>query len=101
MSDLKKAEAIVAQLEQKRIKCIARGTELADERANVALAAHTGDAVARKKLDSLNRESAEHASELQSLDAPLLAASPPPWSVEEQSARFCVRDHNGQALAYV
>ena len=26
---------------------------------------------------------------------------PPPWSVEEQEACFVVRDHNGQALAYV
>ena len=26
---------------------------------------------------------------------------PPPWSIEEQSACFVVRDHNGQALAYV
>jgi hypothetical protein len=26
---------------------------------------------------------------------------PPPWSVEELAARFVVRDHNGQALAYV
>jgi hypothetical protein len=26
---------------------------------------------------------------------------PPPWSVEEQSACFVVRDHGGQALAYV
>ena len=26
---------------------------------------------------------------------------PPPWSVEELSACFVVRDHNGQALAYV
>jgi hypothetical protein len=26
---------------------------------------------------------------------------PPPWSVEEQDACFCVRDHNGQQLAYV
>jgi hypothetical protein len=26
---------------------------------------------------------------------------PQPWSVEEQSACFVVRDHNGQALAYV
>jgi len=25
---------------------------------------------------------------------------PPPWSVEEQDARFVVRDHNGQALSY-
>jgi hypothetical protein len=26
---------------------------------------------------------------------------PLPWSVEEQPACFVVRDHNGQALAYV
>jgi hypothetical protein len=25
----------------------------------------------------------------------------PPWSVEEQSACFVLRDHNGQALSYV
>ncbi len=25
---------------------------------------------------------------------------PPPWTVEETSACFVVRDHNGQALAY-
>jgi hypothetical protein len=29
------------------------------------------------------------------------AAFPPPWSVEEQPAFFVVRDHGGQALAYV
>jgi hypothetical protein len=26
---------------------------------------------------------------------------PPPWSVEEQDACFVVRDHSGQALAYL
>jgi hypothetical protein len=26
---------------------------------------------------------------------------PPPWTVEQQPAYFVVRDHNGQALAYV
>jgi hypothetical protein len=26
---------------------------------------------------------------------------PPPWTVEEQAACFCVRNHNGQQLAYV
>ena len=26
---------------------------------------------------------------------------PPPWSVEETNAGFIVRDHGGQALAYV
>jgi hypothetical protein len=26
---------------------------------------------------------------------------PPPWSVEEEEAWFCVRDQNGQQVAYV
>jgi hypothetical protein len=26
---------------------------------------------------------------------------PPPWTVDEQQACFVVRDHDGQALAYV
>jgi hypothetical protein len=26
---------------------------------------------------------------------------PPPWTVEELNACYVVRDHNGQALAYV
>jgi hypothetical protein len=26
---------------------------------------------------------------------------PPPWTIEEQAACFVVRDHNGQALAYI
>jgi hypothetical protein len=26
---------------------------------------------------------------------------PPPWSVEDIDAAYVVRDHNGQALAYV
>jgi hypothetical protein len=26
---------------------------------------------------------------------------PPPWSIEELEACFTIRDHSGQALAYV
>jgi hypothetical protein len=69
------AERVLAELDVKRAACIQRGTDLADERASVALAAHTGDAAARKKLDALNRESAEHASELRSIDEALKAAA--------------------------
>jgi hypothetical protein len=43
---IEKAEGIVAQLEAKRDACVQYGTELADERANVALSAHAGDAKA-------------------------------------------------------
>jgi chromosome segregation ATPase len=72
---VEKAEAVVAQLEQKRSACVRHGTELQDERANVALSAHTGDAKARKRLDEINSEIAVHSSELASLDAALGAAS--------------------------
>jgi chromosome segregation ATPase len=72
---VKNAEATVASLEQKRIKCVAHGTELQDERANVALAAHTGDVKARKRLDEINAALAVHSSELASLDAALRAAT--------------------------
>jgi hypothetical protein len=35
-------------------------------------------------------------------DARMMARRfPPPWSIEELEAYFVVRDHSGQALAYV
>jgi opacity protein-like surface antigen len=58
---IEKAEATIAALEQKRLKVITAGTELQDERANVALAAHTGDAAARKRLDEINSDLAVHS----------------------------------------
>jgi hypothetical protein len=68
------AEQVLASLEQKRAKCIQRGTDLQDERANVALAAHTGDGKARKRLDEINAAVTTHASELASIDAAIGAA---------------------------
>ena|SRR5262245_52155613 len=37
------AERVLADLQRQRAACVQRGVELADERANVALAAHTGE----------------------------------------------------------
>jgi hypothetical protein len=69
-----KAEALVALLEGKRAKLIQDATDLQDERAHVALAAHTGDKAARKRLDEINAALAVHQSEPASLDAALRAA---------------------------
>jgi hypothetical protein len=69
-----KAQSVVAGLETKREAAIKRGTELADERANVALAAHTGDQKAAKRLQEIHQAIAVHGSELASLDAALRAA---------------------------
>jgi hypothetical protein len=75
MSDLEVAEHVVADLEAKRAAAIRRGTDLADERASVALRAHTGDKQARTKLDQINAALAVHASELASLDAAIGVAN--------------------------
>jgi hypothetical protein len=68
------AEQTLATLQARRNACVQAGTELADERANVALAAHTGNAKARKRLDEINAAIATHASELASFDAAIKAA---------------------------
>ena len=69
------AKSVVVGLEEKRTAAIARGTELADERANVALAAHTGDEKAAQRLQEIHQAIAIHGSELASLDAALRAAA--------------------------
>jgi hypothetical protein len=87
MSDLEKATAVVAGLEEKRAACIKHGADLADERSNVALAAHTGDAKARKRLDEINSALAMHASELASIDVALRSAGEQVVSAERAKAR--------------
>src|SRR5690242_18631209 len=71
---IEKAETVLAELEAKRAACVKRGTELADERAAVALDAHTGNIKARKRLDEINTAIATHGSELASLGAAIKAA---------------------------
>jgi len=74
MNEVQKSEAVIADLETKRAACVKRGTELADERAAVALDAHTGNVKARKRLDEINAAIATHGSELASIDAAIKAA---------------------------
>jgi hypothetical protein len=86
-NDVEKAAQIIGELEQKRSACVQRGTELADERANVALAAHTGDAKAAKRLDEIHKAIVVHGSELASLDAALKAAGERLTAAKEAEAR--------------
>ena len=67
-------EAVLAKLQGMRDNVVRHGTELSDERANVALAAMTGDAKARKRLDAINAELATQHGELESIDAALRTA---------------------------
>jgi hypothetical protein len=66
--------AVVVDLEKKRTAAVQRGAELADERASVALAAHTGDQQAAEHLQEIHQAIAVHGSELASLDAAIRAA---------------------------
>jgi hypothetical protein len=75
MSDIEKFENTIANLKRKREACVKRGVELADERAAVALAAHTGDTKAAKRLGEIHTALATQASEVASFDAALEAAA--------------------------
>jgi hypothetical protein len=69
------AEQVIADLQSKRAALVERGNEMATIRASYAYAAHArGDETARRKLDAINKETAEHASELASIDAALVTA---------------------------
>jgi hypothetical protein len=72
---VEEAQRKIADLEAKRAALLNRGQELDQVRASYAYAAHAnGDAAARAKLDKVNRETAEHGSELASIDAALATA---------------------------
>jgi hypothetical protein len=75
MTEVEKCEATIRDLERKREACVKRGTELNDERAAVALDAHTGDAKAAKRLAAIHTAIATHGSELASIDAAIKAAT--------------------------
>ena len=83
MIDLETATKTLAELEQKQVRLMARGVELGDERSQIALAAHTGDANARKRLDALNREISTHYSEVDGLHSAIKAQE----KVVEQAKR--------------
>jgi chromosome segregation ATPase len=69
------AEAAITNLTAKRDALVERGKQLDQVRASNAFAALAhDDAKARQRLDALNRETGEHASELASVDAALKTA---------------------------
>ena len=99
-----KAQSVVADLESKREAAIKHGTELADERANVALAAHTGDAKAAKRLQEIHQQIALHGSELASLDAALRAAATKVEAaqrgVEAEARRAALKDRRARSRQF-
>jgi uncharacterized protein YhaN len=76
MSDIQKAEKVLADLQAKRARLIARGVEIGDQRAAIAYDAHaTGNAKAERRLAELHREAAEYESQLAGLDAAIKTAT--------------------------
>jgi len=75
MSDIQKAETVLAELTAKRDDHLERGKKLTDDRREIAFAANTGDQGARKKLDALNHEAALHERELENLSAAIEEAN--------------------------
>jgi hypothetical protein len=69
------AQAIVADLESKRVACVERGRELADERSSVAYDAHTGNQQAAARLEEIHQAITLHSSELLSVDSALRVAA--------------------------
>ena len=75
MSDVEKAEQTLQELQAKRERVVVRAAELALERKDAAYAAHAEkNADARRRLDKVNAESAQHASELKSVEHALATA---------------------------
>ena len=86
-TELEKAEAMLANLDGALLRLKAKGVELEDQRTNIALAAHTGDDKARKKLDQLNIQIATFGSELQSLHIAVKAAEGAVAKAKAEEAR--------------
>jgi chromosome segregation ATPase len=84
---LEQAEQTLAGLDAALLRLKARGTELADEQASIALSAHTGDEKARKRLDAINREIAVHGSEVNSLHIAVKAAEANVASAKQEEQR--------------
>jgi hypothetical protein len=56
---VEKAEKVIADLQAKRARLVARGVEIGDQRAAIAYDAHaSGDAKAERRLADLHRERA-------------------------------------------
>jgi hypothetical protein len=101
MNDITKFEGITTEITRKREACVKRGTELADERASVALGAHTGDAKAAKRLTEIHNALALHSSELASLDAAVKAAGEKLAAAERAEVRAADRQKAEEARKLV
>jgi hypothetical protein len=76
-------------------------TVLGEQRVQLAFGAHTGDAAARKKLDTINREAALHDSELRSLDCAIAEATKRVERARQDEERAANRQQAEEARKHV
>jgi chromosome segregation ATPase len=87
------AEAAIRGLEDKHAALVERGKQLEQIRASNAYAAlANGDSKARQRLDALNRETAEHGSELASAQAALRTAHQRLAEAQERDTKATARE---------
>jgi chromosome segregation ATPase len=82
------AERTLHELQAKRERVVVRAAELAVERKDAAYAAHVEkNADARRRLNAVNAESAQHASELKSVEDALATAQERLGAARQHAAR--------------
>jgi hypothetical protein len=87
------AEQVIHDLEAKRDALVQRGRQLDQIRASYAFAAHArNDEMARRKLDQVHKETAEHGSELASIDAALKTAQQRLEAAKQHQAKQADRE---------
>ena len=75
MTEIEKAEEILANLQAKQRGLASKAVELADERQRISFAAHAnGDAKARKRLDEITAATVARQSEMASIEAAISEA---------------------------
>jgi hypothetical protein len=77
MSDVERAEKVLAELMDRRDACVARAGQLGEERRRLAYAAHAvgGDKTAQARLRKVNDETVLHNLELEGIDAAIAEAT--------------------------
>ncbi|TPI54744.1 hypothetical protein FJ417_24655 [Mesorhizobium sp. B3-1-7] len=80
------AKRVVEAIAAKQEAANRHSENLAAERARVALAAHTGDAAAKARLDAINVEVSTHGSEMASLAAAIAEARKNVQAAEDRVA---------------
>jgi hypothetical protein len=75
MTEVEKAQEVLADLQGQRDVLVARGHELEEQRQAIAFKAHTGSKAERAKLDEINNEALTHEYELKSLDSAIAEAT--------------------------